>query len=411
MKYTITLILSECTHIMLYALACIIPKTKNRWVFGAWFGKTYNDNSKYLFEYVNQLEKSITAVWITRNPEVKKYVRAMGYKAYFTYEPLGIWYMLTAHVALFCQNKQHDLAGDCIGPKTKLIQLWHGFSYKKYLGTNPIRMPVERPHTFVEKIVLLFARIMLRKKYASINDLPYRVENWHSYSMICALSNRHKRKFLDVYDFKKSEITVLDYPRNDGLFHSHFTSSFTDHLTALRTRGSRVGYFMPTYRKTGKTVPQIFLPNIEILANYCEKNNIHLFFKPHQNDLADFESHIKKYSHLHVLTTKEVLWDLYPTLQFTDFVITDYSSIVSDYIHLNKPIIFVPFDKKDFMTFPGLYPDYEKLTQSRSASNWEEAIRLLDSVRQSKPLIHNYKPYHFSKTAFNKIKSITQVSS
>jgi CDP-glycerol glycerophosphotransferase (TagB/SpsB family) len=403
MKNALKLLLSESIHITLYSLACVIPKTKNRWVFGAWFGKTYNDNSKYLFEYVNQFEKSIHAVWITRNPEVKRYVTAKGYRAYLTYEPFGIWHMLTAQVALFCQNKQHDLAGDCIGPQTKLIQLWHGFSYKKYLGTNPIRMPIEKPNEYIEKIILVFARIMLGKKYTDVNDLPYRVENWHSYRMICALSNRHKEKFVDTLGLNPSVVTVMDYPRNDGMFNTQFSSDFTHKLDALKQSGARIGYFMPTFRRVGKTVSELFLHNIDILANYCAQNNIHIFIKLHHNDQSAFSRQIESCPNLHTITSNDIDWDLYPTLSHVDFIITDYSSIFSDVMLLGKPVIFVPFDLKEYAHSTGLSNEYEDLIRGKNASNWTEAVQLLDTIPHSAQPIQKYSPYHFSKAAFNRI--------
>ena len=36
-------------------------------------------------------------------------------------------------------------------------------------------------------------------------------------------------------------------------------------------------------------------------------------------------------------------------LQYTSAMITDYSSIYFDYLLLDKPIIFFPFDKEDYL--------------------------------------------------------------
>ena len=41
----------------IYAISCLIPKSKNLWIFGAWRGQLYADNSKYLFEYVAENKK------------------------------------------------------------------------------------------------------------------------------------------------------------------------------------------------------------------------------------------------------------------------------------------------------------------------------------------------------------------
>ena len=57
-----------------YFFSFIIPIDKNLWVFGAWFGEKYADNSKYLFEYVNENHTEIRAVWLTQNHATLKLV-------------------------------------------------------------------------------------------------------------------------------------------------------------------------------------------------------------------------------------------------------------------------------------------------------------------------------------------------
>jgi len=46
-------------NIPLYWISYFIPKKKNLWIFGAWFGYRYSDNSKYIFDYVNKNYKMI----------------------------------------------------------------------------------------------------------------------------------------------------------------------------------------------------------------------------------------------------------------------------------------------------------------------------------------------------------------
>src|SRR5699024_4502199 len=50
-----------------------IPKRKNLWVFGAWFGREYSDNTKILYEYVHEYT-DIDAVWITKNKHVLRQI-------------------------------------------------------------------------------------------------------------------------------------------------------------------------------------------------------------------------------------------------------------------------------------------------------------------------------------------------
>ena len=60
-------------------LSMLIPKNKNKMVFGAWFGNKYADNTKYLYKYVVEECKEINAVWLTENKDVYNELQSKGY--------------------------------------------------------------------------------------------------------------------------------------------------------------------------------------------------------------------------------------------------------------------------------------------------------------------------------------------
>ena len=45
----------------------IIPKSPNVWVFGAWAGKRYSDNPRYLFEYIARAQPQIRPIWLAKD--------------------------------------------------------------------------------------------------------------------------------------------------------------------------------------------------------------------------------------------------------------------------------------------------------------------------------------------------------
>ena len=49
-----------------YCLSFLVPKRRNIWIFGAWYGQRYADNSKYL----NRFYPEINALWITRSKKI-----------------------------------------------------------------------------------------------------------------------------------------------------------------------------------------------------------------------------------------------------------------------------------------------------------------------------------------------------
>ncbi|MCV5480587.1 CDP-glycerol glycerophosphotransferase family protein, partial [Escherichia coli] len=46
----------------------------------------------------------------------------------------------------------------------------------------------------------------------------------------------------------------------------------------------------------------------------------------------------------------------------SDFLITDYSSIYFDYLYLNRPIIFFPFDLEKYTASRDFYLSYNEAT-------------------------------------------------
>ena len=54
----------------LYYISYFLPKNKNIWVFGSWFGEKYADNSRALFEFVNKHDEKIETIWLTESKKV-----------------------------------------------------------------------------------------------------------------------------------------------------------------------------------------------------------------------------------------------------------------------------------------------------------------------------------------------------
>ena len=64
--HKLKIILNDFKNLCLMGITYLVPKDNNLWLFGSWFGESYVDNSKYLFEYVNQNQPKIKAIWITK---------------------------------------------------------------------------------------------------------------------------------------------------------------------------------------------------------------------------------------------------------------------------------------------------------------------------------------------------------
>lgn len=88
------------------------------------------------------------------------------------------------------------------------------------------------------------------------------------------------------------------------------------------------------------------LLNDSKLIEYIEKNNIVIYFYPHQH-MQKFLNLFKSTSqNIKIVDNKEK--DIQDLLKESALLITDYSSVFMDFGYMNKPVIYYQFDEKEF---------------------------------------------------------------
>jgi CDP-glycerol glycerophosphotransferase len=69
--------------------------------------------------------------------------------------------------------------------------------------------------------------------------------------------------------------------------------------------------------------------------------------------------------------------DPYPLLGLTDVLITDYSSIMLDYLVLDRPVILFAFDYAEYFSKVGFYYEYRGFVPGDIASTANELFELV----------------------------------
>ena len=64
--------------------------------------------------------------------------------------------------------------------------------------------------------------------------------------------------------------------------------------------------------------------------------------------------------------------DIMEILNIFDLLITDYSSIYIDYLILNRPMIFLPYDKERYLQGRGMNFEYDKVTPGAKPESLRE---------------------------------------
>lgn len=308
--------------ILYYLITYIIPKNKSLWVFGSWKGRNYSDNSKVFFEYICNYKKDINAVWIAKNESVFNHVKGLGYPV-ILYSSLKSK-LLVARAGVNVQTESNEDTGTYRVGNTKVIQLFHGSG------------GIKEAFVYGEMRGLKKALV---KIYA---------DN-HSTSYWMVSSDYYKNRYPSLFECNPEKIRVTGTPRTDVILAYKKFKYFED-LKRLNRTLKFIAY-TPTHRNFGQKNNEHL--NAEFwgaLNSFLVNNNFILFFKPHPLELQKYLLSVVNYSNIILIKedTVDGTTDFNEYMHYFDMLISDYSSISSDYLLLDKPVIHYMYDRDTF---------------------------------------------------------------
>ena len=337
-------------------LSCLFPRSRKIYVFGAWLGEKFADNPKYLFLEA-QDDPEIRPVWITKNPEVCRQIRGMGYEAYLSGSMKGIWMQLRAKYAVVCNgisDVNHAVMGRAI-----FLNLWHGVPLKK-VGYDDDK--VKNWDSRGQKIRRLIQQIPLGREY------------------VAATSENYKPIYESAFRRPSDHILVVGQPRND-IFFDREGKFPVQHRLRNAARGRKIILYAPTHRQEGR-IPFPLEEHFDFqrLNQWCQEHHAVFVIKRHfyhQEDPVDFSG----YSNIADITDKSM--DIQELLMDTDLLITDYSSTYIDYLLLDRPMVFYDFDYQDYLrTDREMYYDCDDVTPGYKAETFGQLLDELDLIFQ-----------------------------
>ncbi|HCB1741457.1 CDP-glycerol glycerophosphotransferase family protein [Citrobacter sp. RHBSTW-00696] len=296
-----------------------LKKTKNKKRILFFDRDAFADNTKYLYLHMVK-NPQLECIWCTWNEAVYDMLQ----KHHLPVHLLGknndetINLLLEAKIAIFCVNPHHSLHRNwsyfaCL-EGAKHIQLWHGISVKNLL--------------------------LQLTPYFSMTDLGF------STSLAWASRTDYVLSTAEVLNpywrevFGCDNIINASYPRNEVLLRN---------VTPLELLGSKID--TRTMKAIASKRKKIFIAptwqrfdNTEILSKemltqlllYTSKNNIDVFIKTHPYRAVNFDSNALKINNFYFIDADV---DVYPFLNRFDALITDYSSIMFDFLLTKKPVL------------------------------------------------------------------------
>ena len=335
---------------ILYFISKIFPKDKNLWLFGAWFGNSFNDNSKYMYLYVLKNHPEIKAYWITKNDKVYKALKKSGLPVVKQNSLKGLILGLRAKVYIM-STSVGDIRGSLYTKKNLGVQLWHGIGIKK-IGYSTTFGSIP-PFWEIKKKIFPF------------------MASLYNYDIVISTSKLWQERFSEAFRLPEENIPITGQPRCDIFYQKKPQKK--DYIQIL---------FTPTHRKQGHGEIKSILPSEEELYKineFLKTKNAILKMKLHFYDMKFLPKNIN-FSNIQVVDF-DPLYDIQEELLNTDILLVDYSGTYDDFLLLDRPVVFTAFDIEDYQKEDqGFYEPFEDVAAGRIAKNWDE---VLDGIEEA----------------------------
>lgn len=318
----------------IYPFSFLFPRRKKKWAFGSFRG-AFNDNSKYLFIHISEKMTEIDSAWLSLNRSTIKEIRAKGLNAFHVLSPKGIWHALTSKFWFF--NSYSSDIMFCFSGGANLVNLWHGLPMKRIefdITSGPLADRFEK---------------------RSLKERFYHPESFRRPDYLLSASSFFTETFVRSFRIPVDQCLLMGYPRNSILncseaermcFVKKYELDTTKTLISRLKDGSynRVFIYLPTWRDSQR---DFFSRDFDLKAldETLQQRNALLLLKPHANVAVD-ASVVEGLTNVKFVPSNV---DIYPVLPYTDVLITDYSSVLYDYVLMEqKGIILYLYDFHEY---------------------------------------------------------------
>lgn len=292
-------------------------RNKKLWLFSAWEGEKYSDNTKYFYEYILENHPEITCIWQTKNRDIFNELLREDKPVQLIGTPEAAESQKKAGV-VFYTNGLDDFGEHPQIYGAVIVALWHGVGFKKiYRELKP-------------------AQNILREL---VSNLKWNFFSWVKRDITVVTSEDSRKHEKQWFALKDSElILIAGQPRND-IFSRNIKREDVIKNTELlqKLESKQIVLYMPTFRKELSVMMQHLeeLWESESFAAMLEQNNAVFLAKLHYLNMGNLKSN----ENMILLNDRDVL-DAQALMCCADILVTDYSSCAIDFALQNKPVLF-----------------------------------------------------------------------
>lgn len=295
-----------------------IKKRTSIWLIGGHNAKLYTDNAKVFYEYILEYHPHINIYWIT-DKDAPAFKQIKGRKL-IKGSIKSYQYFYQAKIVLFSDTLNSDIA-----PLSFILPVVKHFymrTFKVYLSHGTIAFKRMPQHT------------------GKIGEIKKAIFN--SYNLAIASTELSKTAMIG-YNIKPSSIVLAGSARHDAL--EPLYSSQRSILIAPTWRGwltdldslKKSAFFRHYSILISNKKLHLYLRQNDIIIHFYLHHMFHKYWKTFQT----FENDVIKILPPHAKVNVEIM--------SAELMITDYSSMCSDFYYLRKPVLFFQFDREEFI--------------------------------------------------------------
>lgn len=326
------------------------PLKQNRALFISDSRETLGGNLKFMYDYIENKDYERVVI-------LKKDVRL---KRSLKDKINMIKYLSTAKY-IFLEDIVQATSHLKIRKGQELVQLWHGPGAYKKFGHSRESTDLKRIH-----------------------------KGYKKYTKAIVSSKAIRPCYAEAYAIDVEKVQATGFPRTDIFFDKTYKEQKRKELYEKYPfmQNKKVILFAPTYRGTTLQNAKYDIKKLDLKKIYETLKEDYIFiFKWHpflQNNITltknNSYSEYKKYPDFYYNMSEER--DINDLLLVTDILITDYSSVIFDYVFVEKPIIYFTYDIESYVqNGRGLYFPFEEYVYGEVAKTSDE---LLEAIQKGK---------------------------
>ena len=278
--------------------------------------------------------------------------------------------------------------------KTKNIVISHGSDASYFF---PYFLDIKS-----KNIINLWHGIPLKRLSLQVKEIRESKSRsrFQKFSSICAASTFEQFLLASCFEMHIDDVWITGTPRNDYLLYPN-----NELLQEYSYLNKKVILYAPTWREYGDR--SSFFPfkdkDLERLNKFLETQDAYLLIRGHREEMERISDNYGEEKLSRILPAhQEFFPDAQRLLAHVDVLITDYSSIYLDFLLLDKPIIFIPYDLEKYQSYRGFLFDYDTHTPGDKVGTQAEFMESIDRAlnqpelgaierAQMKKLFHTYE--------------------